>query len=72
MNMLAPELSHLPAPFSTEEAREAIDVAVAQVRRNLPQFTYAAQNHSSVGNFYPAVPNDQWTAGFWPCSIWLA
>jgi len=72
MNMLAPELSHLPAPFSTEEAREAIDVAVAQVRRNLPQFTYAAQNHSSVGNFYPAVPNDQWTAGFWPGSIWLA
>jgi len=72
MNMLAPELSHLPAPFSTEEAREAIDVAVAQVRRNLPQFTYATQNHSSVGNFYPAVPNDQWTAGFWPGSIWLA
>ena len=49
-----------------------MDTVVAQVRRNLPTFTYAAQNHSSLNNFYPPVPNDQWTAGFWPGSIWLA
>jgi unsaturated chondroitin disaccharide hydrolase len=54
------------------EIAAAIEIAVAQVRRNLPDFTYAAQNHSSVGNFYPVVPNDQWTAGFWPGEIWLA
>ncbi|WP_445678770.1 glycoside hydrolase family 88 protein [Radicibacter daui] len=59
-------------PISDEEVRAALDAAVAQVRRNLPAFTYAAQNHSSVDNFYPAVANDQWTAGFWPGEIWLA
>jgi unsaturated chondroitin disaccharide hydrolase len=58
--------------ITAAEANAALDAAVAQVRRNLPQFTYAAQNHSSVGNFYPAVENDQWTAGFWPGQIWLA
>ncbi len=42
------------------------------MRRNLPDFTYKAQNHSSLGNIYPAVENDQWTAGFWPGEIWLA
>ncbi len=59
-------------PMSADEAQAAIADVVAQVRRNLPEFTYAAQNHSSVNNFYPAVPNDQWTSGFWPGSIWLA
>ncbi|MBP1852922.1 glycoside hydrolase family 88 protein [Rhizobium halophytocola] len=59
-------------PISDDEVRSALDTAVAQVRRNLPQFTYSAQNHSSVDNFYPAVANDQWTAGFWPGEIWLA
>ena len=61
-----------PAAITEEEVAEATAAVVAQVRRNLPTFTYAAQNHSSVGNFYPPVPNDQWTAGFWPGSIWLA
>ena len=58
--------------ITDDEVAGAVAAVVAQVRRNLPAFTYAAQNHSSVGNFYPAVPNDQWTAGFWPGSIWLA
>jgi unsaturated chondroitin disaccharide hydrolase len=58
--------------MSDSELAGAIAAVVAQVRRNLPAFTYASQNHSSVNNFYPAVPNDQWTAGFWPGSIWLA
>ncbi|WP_374628358.1 glycoside hydrolase family 88 protein [Pannonibacter indicus] len=66
-------LSHTsPEPITGDEVRAALDQAVAQVRRNLPAFTYAAQNHSSVGNVYPPVPNDQWTAGFWPGEIWLA
>ena len=58
--------------MTDDEAAAAIAAVVAQVRRNLPTFTYAAQNHSSVDNFYPAVANEQWTAGFWPGSIWLA
>jgi len=60
------------AEISEDEVSEAIDMVVAQVVRNLPTFTYASQNHSSVNNFYPPVPNDQWTSGFWPGSIWLA
>ena len=59
-------------PMTDDEVAGAIAAVVVQVRRNLPAFTYAAQNHSSVNNVYPAVPNDQWTAGFWPGSIWLA
>ncbi|GGD93566.1 glycoside hydrolase family 88 protein [Rhizobium anhuiense] len=61
-----------PQPITDEEAKAALDLAVAQIRRNLPTFTYASQNHSSVGNFYPAVANTQWTAGFWPGELWLA
>ena len=70
--------THPPLPqfdlpeISDAEIGAALDAAVAQVRRNLPAFTYAQQNHSSVGNFYPAVANDQWTSGFWPGQIWLA
>ncbi|MVA26699.1 glycoside hydrolase family 88 protein (plasmid) [Agrobacterium vitis] len=64
--------SNAPQPITDQEVTIALDIAVAQVRRNLPDFTYAAQNHSSVGNRYPAVANDQWTAGFWPGEIWLA
>jgi unsaturated chondroitin disaccharide hydrolase len=47
-------------------------VAVAQVRRNLPDFTYSCQNHSSINKFYPPCENNQWTCGFWPGEIWLA
>ncbi|BCH62094.1 unsaturated chondroitin disaccharide hydrolase (plasmid) [Agrobacterium vitis] len=64
--------SNAPQPITDQQVTMALDIAVAQVRRNLPDFTYAAQNHSSVGNRYPAVANDQWTAGFWPGEIWLA
>lgn len=60
------------AAISDAEVAAALDRAVAQVRRSLPDFTYASRNHSSVENVYPAVANDQWTAGFWPGEIWLA
>jgi unsaturated chondroitin disaccharide hydrolase len=60
------------AAITDSEITAALDSAVAQVRRNLPDFTYATQNHSSFHNFYPPCANDQWTAGFWPGEIWLA
>jgi unsaturated chondroitin disaccharide hydrolase len=72
MAMNAPFSFQHPEPVSDETVNAALDAAVRQVRANLPSFTYAAQNHSSVDNFYPAVANDQWTAGFWPGEIWLA
>ncbi|MGO7210497.1 glycoside hydrolase family 88 protein [Rhizobium ruizarguesonis] len=61
-----------PQPITDQEVKAALDLAVEQIRRNLPVFTNASQNHSSVGNYYPAVANDQWTAGFWPGELWLA
>ena len=61
-----------PQPITDQEVKAALDLAVGQIRRNLPAFTHASQSHSSVGNFYPAVANDQWTAGFWPGELWLA
>lgn len=70
--MLNAALRETCPAISDAEIAAARNAAVAQVRHNLPSFTYAAQNHSSVDNFYPAVANDQWTAGFWPGSIWLA
>jgi unsaturated chondroitin disaccharide hydrolase len=70
--MNIPLSAHLPEPATDDAIRAALDRAVAMVGANLPEFTYAAQNHSSVNNFYPAVANDQWTAGFWPGQIWLA
>lgn len=58
--------------ISAAEVTAALDTAVGQVLRNLPQFTHTCQNHSSVNNFYPTCENDQWTCGFWPGEIWLA
>ena len=58
--------------LTIEEAKAALDVAAAQVERNLPEFLDSCQNHSSVNNVYPKCNNDQWTCGFWPGEVWLA
>ncbi len=58
--------------ITDEEAREALGLAVEQVRRNLLLYTNRCQNHSSVNGIYPACENVQWTCGFWPGEIWLA
>ena len=58
--------------LTIEEAKAALDVAAAQVEKNLPEFLDSCQNHSSVGNIYPKCNNDQWTCGFWPGEVWLA
>lgn len=60
------------AMINDDETAQAIDIAIKQIIRNLPEFTYSSQNHSSVNNFYPQVDNVQWTSGFWPGLIWLA
>ncbi len=61
-----------PEPISCEAVAAALDRAAAQVRRNLPEFTYTCQNHSGIGNVYHPCENNQWTCGFWPGEIWLA
>ena len=54
------------------EAEQALDTAVALVRRNLPLYTDHCQNHSSVHDIYPQCENNQWTCGFWPGEVWLS
>lgn len=61
----------LPA-LTRGEALAALNTAAAIVWQNLPLFTHACQNHSSVNDIYPACKNDQWTCGFWPGEIWLS
>ncbi len=58
--------------LTEQERQQALTDACAIIRRNLPEFTYRCQNHSSVDDYYPACDNDQWTCGFWPGEIWLA
>lgn len=69
--MLSALSPQVPA-ITDQEVSVALDAAVAQVRRNLPDFTYRSRSHSSVGNFYVPAENDDWTNGFWPGQIWLA
>lgn len=57
--------------ISQNEIKQAMDFAAKQIKRNLPDFTYACQDHSSVDNFYAPRANDEWTDGFWPGEIWL-
>lgn len=54
------------------EAEQALDTAIALVRRNLPLYTDHCQNHSSVHDIYPPCENNQWTCGFWPGEVWLS
>lgn len=58
--------------ITAAEVKTALNIASAQVRSGLPNFTYACRNHTSVNGFYPVCENVQWTCGFWPGQIWLA
>lgn len=53
--------------------RQSLDFALSKIRANIAVFAkdrYPAP--SSVGNVYPAIPNDKWTCSFWPGMLWLA
>ena len=54
------------------EIEQAMQFAVEQVMRNLPEFTEAFPGPNSFGNFYKPGENVEWTTGFWTGEIWLA
>ena len=56
----------------SEEVKKAMDFAVAQVKRNLVEFTERFPGANSFDNFYKPGPNEGWTTGFWTGEIWLA
>lgn len=53
-------------------AAYCLDRAVGLVREGLKTFTGCFPDSSSVGNFYPASSNREWTTGFWTGEIWLS
>lgn len=55
-----------------DEVRAAMDIAAAQVERNLDTFTEKFPGANSFDNFYKPDPNVDWTTGFWTGEIWLA
>lgn len=54
------------------EIRTAMETAVDQVVRNLPEFTDRFPGPNSFDNFYRPGDNVEWTTGFWTGEIWLA
>lgn len=53
-------------------AAYCLDRAVGLVREGLKTFTGCFPDSNSVGNFYPASSNREWTTGFWTGEIWLS
>ena len=54
------------------EIRTAMEKAVDQVVKNLPEFTDRFPGPNSFDNFYKPGDNVEWTTGFWTGEIWLA
>lgn len=54
------------------EVKKAIENAINQVERCLPEFTYKFKVDASIDNFYRPQENISWTSGFWTGEIWLA
>lgn len=57
--------------LSEKERLQALDNAYKIVLRNLPDYTYKCQNHSSENGIYKPIDNIEWTTGFWPGELWL-
>lgn len=58
--------------LSEAERIDALDKAVAIIRKNLPLYTYKCQQTNSDNGIYAAIDNIEWTTGFWPGEISLA
>lgn len=57
--------------ISEQERIQALENAYQIVIRNLPDYTYKCQNHSSTNGIYEPIDNIEWTTGFWPGELWL-
>ena len=58
--------------INEKERLDALENAIAIIRRNLPDYTYRCQDTNSTGGIYKAIENNEWTTGFWPGELWLA
>ena len=58
--------------INEKERLDALENAIAIIRRNLPDYTYRCQDTNSTGGIYKAIENNEWTTGFWSGELWLA
>lgn len=61
--------------LSTEDRssfEKALRFALGRVERNRTVYTDRFPAPASVDLIYPAIPNEDWTAGFWTGMLWLA
>ncbi len=59
-------------PMEAEEIQEALELAVSQVRRNIPFFNGGFPGACSRDGLYTRTANDDWTNGFYTGMLWLS
>lgn len=57
---------------SPDQIKEAMDIAISQVVRDLDRFTDHFKVNGTTHNFYEPAENKTWTSGFWTGQICLA
>ncbi len=57
--------------LTEKERLDALENAIAILRRNLPLYTYKCQDTATVEGIYKMIDNIEWTTGFWPGELWL-
>ena len=58
--------------ITDQEVKSALNHAIEQVKRQVPEFYDEFPAAASKDNFYPKIENVDWTNGFWTGEIWLA
>ena len=58
--------------ITDQEVKNALNHAIEQVKRQVPEFYDEFPAAASKDNFYPKIENVDWTNGFWTGEIWLA
>lgn len=58
--------------ITDQEVKNALNHAIEQVERQVPEFYDEFPAAASKDNFYPKIENVDWTNGFWTGEIWLA
>lgn len=58
--------------ITAKEIKDALNIAISQVEKNLVEYTDFFKYSNSENGFYEKSENIEWTTGFWTGEIWLA
>jgi unsaturated chondroitin disaccharide hydrolase len=64
--------SSAAARLTSDSLDAMIGRALTRIDRAIPEFDGAFPAPSSIGGRYPAIPNIEWTNGFWTGLLWLS